>query len=510
MSHDLALQVRRITKHFNGVLANDRIDFELRTGEIHAVLGENGAGKSTLMNIISGLYLPNEGEIIVEGQATHIRNPYDAIRCGIHMVHQDFMLIPVFTVAENIVLGNEVTRGLTLDMRKAHKQIRSLSQDYGLKVDPDAIVENLPVGLQQRVEILKALYRQARILILDEPTAVLTLQEVEDLFRVMRQLTKHGVSIIFITHKLKEVMTAADRITVMRRGRAIGTTTPAETDQKKLSEMMVGREVVMQIEKDSARPGEVVLDVNDLTVLDDRKIESVRSVSFQIRAGEIFGLAGVQGNGQTELAAALTGLRRIQNGKVRLTGQDVPPLNPRVLMELGLAHIPEDRLKYGLVLSHTIADNQILCTYYKPPFARYFQRNSNAVLENSNRLIQEFDIRTTGPLAGAETLSGGNQQKLIVSREMSRDIRLLIANQPTRGLDVGSIEYIHRQIVKMRDQGVAVLLISVELDEIMSLSDRIAVIFDGQIVAIRQVDRTTKDKLGLYMAGIIPADVLGA
>jgi simple sugar transport system ATP-binding protein len=426
------------------------------------------------------------------------------------MVHQDFMLIPVFTVVENIVLGNEVTRGLILDMRKARKQIRKLSQDYGLKVDPDAIIENLSVGLQQRVEILKALYRQARILILDEPTAVLTPQEVEDLFRVMRHLTKHGVSIIFITHKLKEVMTVADRITVMRRGRVIGTTTPAETDQKKLSEMMVGREVRIQIKKASARTGEVVLDVKNLTVLDDRKIEAVRGVSFQIRAGEILGLAGVQGNGQTELAAALTGLQRIQNGEVRLTGQDMPPMSPRVLMELGLAHIPEDRLKYGLVLSHTIADNQILCTYYKPPFARYFKRNMNAVLANSNRLIQEFDIRTTGPFAAAETLSGGNQQKLIVSREMSRDIRLLIANQPSRGLDVGSIEYIHRQIVKMRNQGVAVLLISVELDEIMSLSDRIAVMYDGQMVTTLQANQADRGQLGLYMAGIIPADVLGA
>jgi simple sugar transport system ATP-binding protein len=507
MSEDLALQIRGITKRFTGVLANDRVNFDLRRSEIHALLGENGAGKSTLMNIISGLYSPDTGEITVEGEVANIGNTWDAIRCGIHMVHQHFMLVPVFTVTENIMLGNEMTRGLSLDMQKARQQIHGLSQDYGLKVDPDAIVESLPVGLQQRVEILKALYRQAKILILDEPTAALTPQEVEDLFRVMRRLTQQGVSIIFITHKLKEVMTVADRITVIRRGRMIGTTPPDETDEKDLAEMMVGREVLMQIEKAPVRPSEVVLDIKNLTVLDDRKVEAVRDVSFQVRAGEIFGIAGVQGNGQTELAAALTGLRGIQTGKVHLTAQEVPQLKPRVLIELGLAHIPEDRLKYGLVLSHTIADNQILCTYYKPPFAHHLQRNEHAVLENSNRLIQEFDIRTTSPLAAAGTLSGGNQQKLIVSREMSRDIRLLVANQPTRGLDVGSIEYIHHQIVKMRDQGVAVLLISVELDEIMSLSDQIGVMYDGQILAIHQANQVTREQLGLYMAGTIPADV---
>jgi general nucleoside transport system ATP-binding protein len=501
MSEPLALEVRNITKRFPGVLANDRVNFDLHKGEIHALLGENGAGKSTLMNIIYGLYSPDEGEFFVDGQPVVIKNPHHAIDHGIGMVHQHFMLVPVFTVAENIILGDEVTRGTSLDMREAYRRIRELSQEYGLEVEPDAVVEDLSVGIQQRVEIVKALYRHAKILVLDEPSAVLTPQEVEDLFRVMRQLTDRGVSIIFITHKLKEVMAAADRITVMRRGQVVGTTTPAETNEQGLASMMVGREVLLRVEKKPAQPGDIVLEVKNLLVADERKVQVVRDVSFEVRTGEILGLAGVQGNGQTELAEALTGLRGVLAGSVRLGGQEMPLEKPRLLFEGGLGHVPEDRHKHGLVLTHSVADNQVLVTYYKTPFANGVQRNEPAVLENSRRLIKQFDVRTPGPLVPASNLSGGNQQKVIVSREFSRPIRLLLANQPTRGLDVGSIEYIHSQIVEMRDQGVGVLLISAELDEILSLADRIAVMYHGQIVATLSAEEATKERLGMLMTG---------
>ncbi len=499
-----ALEARNITKRFPGVLANDGVNFNLRKGEIHVLLGENGAGKSTLMNIIYGLYTPDEGEILLDGRPTEIHNPHDAIRSGIGMVHQHFMLVPVFSVAENIVLGDEVTSGPSLNMRAARGQIGQLSQKYGLQVDPSAIVEDLAVGVQQRVEILKALYREARILVLDEPTAVLTPQEVEDLFLVMRQLTAQGVSIIFITHKLKEVLLVADRITVMRRGRVVGSTTPAETDQQGLAAMMVGRDVLLRVEKKPAEPGEVILEVQDLRVNDERGIEAVRGVSFQVRAGEILGIAGIQGNGQTELAEALTGLRAPQGGRFLLSGWQVPSLEPRALIERGAAHVPEDRQKHGLVLPYHIADNGVLCTYYQRPFARGLRRNEQTILQNARSLITRFDIRTPGPMVPAGNLSGGNQQKLIVAREFSRDIRLLVANQPTRGLDVGSIEYIHRQIINMRDQGTAVLLISAELDEITSLADRIAVMFHGQIVAILPATEVTRSEIGLLMAGSTP------
>ena len=497
----LALEIRNITKRFPGVLANDKVNLTLRKGEIHALLGENGAGKSTLMNIIYGLYSPDEGEFFVDGKTVDIKTPDDAIHQGIGMVHQHFMLVPVFTVAENIVLGDEVTRGPSLDINEAKRRIRSVSQDFGLDVDPDAVVEDLPVGVQQRVEIVKALYRNAKILVLDEPTAVLTPQEVEDLFGVMRQLTERGVSIIFITHKLKEVMEVADRITVMRRGEVVGTTTPVETDEQGLASMMVGRDVLLRVEKEPAQPGEVVLAVRNLTVLDERKIQAVRDVSFDVRSREILGIAGVQGNGQTELAEALTGLRAIESGSIVMTGDEMPALNPRAMFEEGLAHIPEDRHKHGLVLGHTVADNCVLVTYYKPPFAKGVQRNERAVIENAKKLIEQYDVRTPGPLVPVSNLSGGNQQKVIVAREFSRPIRVLLANQPTRGLDVGSIEYIHSQIVAMRDQGVGVLLISAELEEIMSLADRIAVMYHGQVVAVMAAADATKDELGLLMAG---------
>ncbi|HSB67232.1 MAG TPA: ABC transporter ATP-binding protein, partial [Anaerolineales bacterium] len=465
-------------------------------------LGENGAGKTTLMNILYGLYLPEAGEILVNGKPAVIHSPKDSIALGIGMVHQHFMLIPVFTVAENIMLGDETVRyGMVLDQKAVAKRVRELSEQYGLEVDPEALVGQLPVGVQQRVEIVKALYRNAQILILDEPTAVLTPQEADDLFVIMRELTKRGVSIIFITHKLKEVLAVADRITAMRRGEVVGTTNPAESDEHKLAAMMVGREVILTVEKAPAKPAEVVLNVEDLTVEDDRGVEVVRHLGLDVHAGEILGIAGVQGNGQTELVESLTGLRKRKSGKIVLSGKEIPELRPRLNVEAGQAHIPEDRHKHGLVLAFDIADNEVLCTYYQPPFAHGLQRDFNAVLKNANALIERFDIRTPSALLPAKKLSGGNQQKAIVARELSRPIKLLIANQPTRGLDVGSIEYIHRQIVEMRDQGVAVLLVSAELDEITSLSDRIAVMFHGQIVATMDADKATRAELGLLMAG---------
>ena len=512
MTEKLSLDVRNMTKRFPGVLANDRVNFNLRHGEIHALLGENGAGKSTLMNIIYGLYSPDEGEVFInadggdELKPLQIHGPNDAIKSGIGMVHQHFMLVPVFSVTENIILGEEVTRGPSLDMRTARRKILELSREYGMDVDPDAIIEDLPVGVQQRVEILKALYRRARILVLDEPTAVLTPQEVEDLFRIMRQLTERGVSIIFITHKLKEVLAIADRITVMRRGQVVGTADPAEIDEHGLATLMVGRDVILEVPKDPAKPAGVVLDVQNLTVLDERKLQAVKGISFQVRSGEILGVAGVQGNGQTELAEALTGLRSIESGAISLDGVAMPAINPRVLVERGLAHIPEDRQKHGLVMTYSIADNMVLCTYYQPPFARGVQRQEAAILDNAEKLVQRFDVRTPGTQTPAGNLSGGNQQKVIVARELSRPVKLLIANQPTRGLDVGSIEYIHRQIVDMRDRGLAVVLVSAELDEILALSDRIAVMYHGKIVAVMETAQANRSDLGLLMAGSTVAE----
>jgi len=501
MSEALALEVKNITKRFPGVIANDRVDFTLRKGEIHALLGENGAGKSTLMNVIYGLYSPDEGEFFLDGKRSAIRNPHDAIQAGIGMVHQHFMLVQVFSVVENIILGSEVIKGPSLDIRTARQRIRKLSQDYALDVDPDAIIEDLPVGIQQRVEIIKALYRQAKILVLDEPTAVLTPQEAEDLFHIMRELTERGVSIIFITHKLKEVLAISDRITVMRRGQVVGTTTPMESSEQGLAEMMVGREVILEVKKGQSEPKDIVLEVSGLTITDERDVKAVRNVSFQVRAGEILGIAGVQGNGQTELVETLTGLRGASAGTVKVNGQVVPFENPRKLTESGVSHIPEDRQKHGLVLPYTIADNLVLCTYYQPPFAKGVQRNEDAVYENAEKLVKKFDVRTPGSLVPTGNLSGGNQQKVIVARELSRPVKLLIANQPTRGLDVGSIEYIHSQIIQMRDQGAAVLVISAELDEIRSLTDRIAVMYHGEIVATVKPDELSKSELGLLMAG---------
>ncbi len=499
------LELQGITKRFPGVLANDHINLTLEQGEIHALLGENGAGKTTLMNILYGLYSPDEGRIIVRGKEAHITSPSEAIRLGIGMVHQHFMLIPPFTVAENVMLGEETVKNGFLDRQSVAARIREISEQYGLQVDPDAYVENLSVGAQQRVEIMKILYRHADILILDEPTAVLTPQEVEDLFKVIRELKARGVSIIFISHKLKEVMEIADRVTVLRDGRVVGTTRPAETSLGALARMMVGREVILTVNKKQAQPGETVLSVKNLRVLDDRKQIAVSGVSFEVHAGEILGVAGVQGNGQTELVEALTGLRAVLDGEVRILGRVTTRSTPRQILETGVAHIPEDRQRDGLVLNYPVADNLVLNTYYLPPYATGIQMHESAIIATAEELVEQFDIRTPSVLTITSSLSGGNQQKVIVAREFSRPTKLLIASQPTRGLDVGSIEYIHQRLVDKRDQGAGVLLVSSELDEIMSLSDRIAVMFRGQIMAVLPAQGTTPEQLGLLMAGVHPA-----
>jgi ABC-type uncharacterized transport system ATPase subunit len=502
MTNDnIVLQAKGITKRFPGVLANDKVDFDLKKGEIHVLLGENGAGKTTLMNILYGLYNQDEGEMLVNGKAVKIKDSNDSIAQGIGMVHQHFMLVPVFTVAENVMLGNETTKRGFLNRKAVSAKVKELSHQYGLDVDPEALVGQLPVGIQQRVEIIKTLYRDAQILILDEPTAVLTPQEAEELFVIMRGLTERGVSIIFITHKLKEVLAVSDRITVMRAGRVVGTVTPDEVDQAKLASMMVGREVILKVKKGEAKPKEKILRVENLQVLDDRDLETVRGVSFEVREGEILGIAGVQGNGQTELAEALTGLRPTKSGHVTLADKDVTGKPPRPIIETGLAHIPEDRQRHGLVLSYTVADNMVLCNYYLPPFAKGMVLQQEAVDANARKLIEEYDVRTPSPFVPTSKLSGGNQQKVIVARELSRDVKLVIASQPTRGLDVGSIEYIHKEIVAMRDRGIGVLLISAELDEIMALSDRIAVMYRGQIVTTVDAKEATREELGLWMAG---------
>jgi simple sugar transport system ATP-binding protein len=498
----IVLEAKGVTKQFPGVLANDNVDFDLRKGEIHALLGENGAGKSTLMNLIYGLHHPDKGEIFVNGKHVAIHSPNDSIAAGIGMVHQHFMLIPVFTVAENVMLGDETTKRGSLDRVAVAAKINEISKQYGLDVDANALVGPLPVGIQQRVEIVKTLYRNAEIVILDEPTAVLTPQEAEDLFRIMRDLTARGVSIIFITHKLKEVLAVADRITVMRAGRVINTVKPSETDSAQLANMMVGRQVILTVNKKDHEAAEEILKVEGLSVRDQRDLETVHNVSFTVRGGEVLGIAGVQGNGQTELSEALTGLRFPTSGKVTIGGKDLTGKPPRIITEAGLAHIPEDRQRHGLVLSYTVADNMALCDYYQIPFSVRGVIQPKALDENSRKLISAYDVRTPSPFVNAGKLSGGNQQKVIVARELSRgNVKLVVANQPTRGLDVGSIEYIHSEIIKMRDRGVAVLLISAELDEIMALSDRIAVMYRGQIVAIVDSKKTTREQLGLWMAG---------
>jgi simple sugar transport system ATP-binding protein len=509
------IEARGIVKRFPGVLANDHVNFALERGEVHALLGENGAGKSTLMNVLYGLYHPDEGQILVNGQPARFRDPNDAIAHGIGMVHQHFMLIPVFSVAENITLGVEsiqprakfLGKLAQLDTKGPARRIRELSSQYGLEVDPDARIRDLPVGAQQRVEIIKALYRKADILILDEPTAVLTPQETDDMFRIIRSLTAQGESIIFISHKLNEVLEIADRISVMHLGKMVGTVLPKDATQASLAEMMVGRKVILQVEKSEAHPGGEVLKVEQLQVKDDRDHMVVNGVNLTLRAGEIVGIAGVQGNGQTELVEALTGLRSIASGRVTLLGREIDHAQPREIIEAGVGHIPEDRQKFGLVLDYPLSDNLVLSTYYKPPFARGIVLNPDAIVQQANRLIDEFDIRTPGPTVAADTLSGGNKQKAILARELSRPIKLLYAVQPTRGLDVGSIEFVHNRLVQTRDQGVAVLLVSSELDEILGLSDRVAVMYKGQIIAVLPIAEATRERVGLLMAGVTESKV---
>jgi simple sugar transport system ATP-binding protein len=497
------LELRNITKRFPGVLANDKIDLTLNEGEILALLGENGAGKTTLMNILYGLYTPEEGEIRVRGELVDIQNPNDAIDQGIGMVHQHFMLIPVFTVTENVMLGVESTRfGGVLARKESADKIRSLSMRFGLDVDPDALVEDLPVGVQQRVEIIKVLYREADILILDEPTAVLTPQEVDELFTVIRSLVDQGKSVIFITHKLKEVISIADRIAVLRDGQMVGTAKPSEATEASLAKMMVGREVILEVDKQPSEISEVVLEVENLSVHDDRDLPAVKDISLQVRAGEILGIAGVQGNGQTQLVEALTGLRHVESGKVSILGEDTTNSTPRKIREAGTAHVPEDRQRDGLVLSFPVADNLVLNTYYEQPFAKGLALQFKEIEQAAQKRVEMFDVRTPSIFIPVSNLSGGNQQKVIVAREFSRPIKVLIASQPTRGLDVGSIEYIHGRIIEKKNEGCGVLLVSPELDEIINLADRIAVMFEGKIIDIIPAAEATKEKLGLLMAGI--------
>jgi simple sugar transport system ATP-binding protein len=497
-----ALEVRNLTKRFPGIVANDAVNFTLEKGEIHALLGENGAGKSTLMNMLYGLYRPDEGDILLDGQVVHINGANDAIRRGLGMVHQHFMLVPTLTVAENIILGNEVVNGILIDINQAQQRISQLAKNFGLDIPVDAYVHDLPVGVQQRVEIVKALYRGADILILDEPTAVLTPQEADDLFVIINRLKTQGKSIIFISHKLREVLVLADRISVLRRGKLVGSTTPAQANEAILASMMVGRDVVLHIEKSPATPTDTVLDVQHISALDDRGSIAVNDVSFQVRSGEIVGIAGVQGNGQTELVEAITGLSAPLTGQVIVNGLNITGLGTNVAIDAGIGHIPEDRHHHGLVLSYSVAENMVLSTYDIAPFAKGIVINQEAIAEQAHRLVAQYDVRTSGIDALASTLSGGNQQKVVVARELARPLKLLVAAQPTRGLDVGSIEFIHTSIVAQRDQGCAVLLVSAELDEILSLSDRILVMFHGQIIADIPASKADRNQIGLLMAGV--------
>jgi simple sugar transport system ATP-binding protein len=496
-----ALEMRGITKRYPGVVANDRIDLEVRPGEIHALLGENGAGKTTLMNVLYGLAKPDEGQILLDGEEVQIAGPADAIARGITMVHQHFMLVPVFSVAENILLGEEtMANPVFLDRAEARRRIRELGERFGFEIDPDAKVGSLSVGWQQRVEILKALYRNAQILVLDEPTAVLTPQETEEIFAVLRRLAQAGHSIVFISHKLYEVMEIADRITVIRRGRVVGQRLPAETDEDDLAELMVGREVQLTIDRGTSHPGDVMLNVEGMHAKDDRGSEVVRGVDLEVRSGEILGIAGVAGNGQDELVEAIIGLRRPSAGRVSLGGEDVTGRSPRAMNESSVGYVPADRHRFGLVLSFPVADNLVLTSYYRAPFARRGQRDDKAISQAADARIEEYDVRTPSADVRTGTLSGGNQQKLIVAREFSRDLKLLVLDQPTRGLDVGSIEFIHRQAVAKRDAGTAILLVSAELDEVLELSDRIAVMYRGRIVAVRDGRTADKNEIGLLMA----------
>jgi ABC-type uncharacterized transport system ATPase subunit len=501
VADDLVLEMRGIRKEFPGTVANDGVDLDIRRGEVHALLGENGAGKSTLMNILYGLYRPDAGEILLRGKPVSFASARDAINAGIGMVHQHFMLIPVMTVAENIVLAEEPrTAGVLLDYGAAVQRVRDLSEQFGLAVDPNAKIENITVGQQQRVEILKALFRGAEILILDEPTAVLTPQEADELFKVIESLKSQGKSIIFISHKLHEVRQIADRVTVLRRGKKIDTVPAAGATEASLARMMVGREVLLRVDKHAAQPGEPLLEVTDLHVLDDRGLEAVKGVTMQVRAGEIVGLAGVDANGQSELIDALTGLRRVHSGRIVAAGEDITRADAREALDAGMGHIPEDRQRRGLVLEFSLAENVVLHDYDKQPYSRLGWLYPSRLISHARDLLKQFDVRGGGPTTRAAGLSGGNQQKVVLAREIDRDPKVLIAAQPTRGLDVGAIEFIHRRLVEERDEGRAILLISLELDEILSLSDRILVIYEGEIVGEYPPD-VTEEQLGIAMTG---------
>jgi simple sugar transport system ATP-binding protein len=496
-----ALELRGITKRFGAVVANDGVDFDLRRGEVHALLGENGAGKSTLMSILYGLYTPTEGEILIGGEPVQIHSPSDAIAHGIGMVHQHFMLVPVMTVTENIVLGNEPSRAAgVLDLKEASARVRELSDRYGLAVDPDAVIEDTTVGMQQRVEILRALYRGASILVLDEPTAVLTAQEVAELFRVLRALIEAGTSIVFITHKLNEVLDIADRITVLRRGKRVDTVTTEGQTEESLARMMVGRDVLLDIDKAPGKPGEPVLRVTDLHVRDDRGLDAVRGVDLEVRAGEIVALAGVDGNGQQELVEAIAGLRDPESGSVTIDGVEIAGHGVRAATDAGVAHIAEDRHRRGLVLPFTLAENLALREYRSPELSTHGWLHVRTIKERAGRLLKEYDVRGGEPDSLASSLSGGNQQKVCVAREIEADPKLLIAHQPTRGLDVGAIEFVHKRLLAERDEGRGILLVSLESEEVRSMADRILVIFEGKIAGELPPD-ATEEEIGILMTG---------
>lgn len=501
MAHENVIEMRDITKVFGGVVANDKINLHLRKGEIHALLGENGAGKSTLMNMLAGLLEPTSGEIAVNGQVVNLDSPSKAASLGIGMVHQHFMLVEAFTVAENIILGSELTKNGVLDIAGASKEIKALSERYGLAVDPSAKVADISVGAQQRVEILKTLYRGADILIFDEPTAVLTPSEIDELMAIMKNLVKEGKSIILITHKLDEIRAVSDRVTVIRRGKSIETVEIAGATNADLAEMMVGRSVSFKTEKQASKPKEVVLSIKDLVVNENRGVPAVKNLSLDVRAGEIVGIAGIDGNGQSELIQAITGLRKVESGSIELKGDSIVGLHPRQITELSVGHVPEDRHRDGLILEMMISENIALQTYYKEPHSKNGILNYSNITSYAKKLMEEFDVRAASELVPAAALSGGNQQKAIIAREIDRDPDLLIVSQPTRGLDVGAIEYIHKRLIEERDNGKAVLVVSFELDEILNVSDRIAVIHDGKIQGIVSPETTNKQELGVLMAG---------